>query len=79
MKNCPLNGLPVRSARFSSRVSAMSSRRANIRNEICSMTVRGLVIPPVQNSVQSLSIWLREVSGDHASVVPVLDRLKLIR
>ena len=50
---------PVRAARFSARVSAMSSSRANIRNEICSMTVSGLVIPPVQNSVQSLSIWLR--------------------
>ena len=24
-------------------------------------------MPPVQNSVQSLSIWLRSVSGDHAT------------
>ena len=37
----------------------MSSSRANIRNEICSMTVSGLVMPPVQNSSQSLSILLR--------------------
>ena len=39
-------------------VSVMSSRRANIRNEICSMTVSGLVMPPVQNSSQSLSMSL---------------------
>ena len=47
-------GFFVRRAFFSSRVSRMSRRRANIRKEICSMTMSGLVIPPVQNSVQSL-------------------------
>ena len=53
-----LKGFFVRAARFSFRISATSSSRMNIRNEICSMTVRGLVIPPVQNSVQSLSMSL---------------------
>ena len=36
------------------------------------MTVSGLVMPPVQNSVQSLSIWLRSVSGNHAVGSPFL-------
>ena len=52
-----LKFFPVRLAFFSSRVSRISSRRANIRNEICSITIKGLVMPPVQNSVQSLSTW----------------------
>ena len=69
--NWPLNGLPSRVARFSALVSAMSSSRENMRNEICSMTVSGLVMPPVQNSVQSLSIWLRS-AGNHATEVPSL-------
>jgi hypothetical protein len=56
--NRPLNGFLVRSARRSPVVSITSSRRANMRNEICSMTVSGLVMPPVQNSVQSLSMSL---------------------
>ncbi|MEJ7637490.1 MAG: hypothetical protein WKF75_05715 [Singulisphaera sp.] len=56
LANWPWWNFPVRAARFSALVSAISNRRANIRNEICSMTVRGLVIPPVQNSVQSRSI-----------------------
>src|SRR3954453_17783518 len=30
-----------------------------MRKDICSMTVSGLVMPPVQNSSQSLSILLR--------------------
>ena len=38
---------------------------ANIRNEICSMTVSGLVMPPVQNSVQSLSMSLFCWRRDH--------------
>lgn len=50
-----LNDFPVRFSRFSSRASLMSRRRAYIRNVICSITVRGLVIPPCQNSVQSAS------------------------
>ena len=57
-ENRPVNGFLVRSALRSPVVSMMSSRRANIRNEICSMTVSGLVMPPVQNSVQSLSMSL---------------------
>src|SRR6478736_1304554 len=39
----------------------MSSIRANIRKEICSMTVSGFVMPPVQNSSQSRSMSLRSL------------------
>src|ERR1019366_1056208 len=56
--NRPLNGFFVRSALRSLVVSMTSRSRANIRNEICSITVSGLVMPPVQNSVQSLSMSL---------------------
>ena len=37
-------------------VSCTSNNRANMRKEICSMTVSGLEMPPAKNSSQSLSI-----------------------
>jgi hypothetical protein len=46
----------VRAAIFSLRASLTSRSRANMRNEICSITVSGLVMPPVQNSVHSWSM-----------------------
>ena len=54
--------VPTRATIFSWRVSSMSSRRANMRKVICSMTVSGLAMPPVQNSFQRRSMavfsWL---------------------
>ena len=47
-------------------VSAMSSSRENIRNEICSMTVSGLVMPPARIRARACRSGCVSVSGNHA-------------
>ena len=50
--------LPSKLADFSCSLSFSSKRRKNNKKVNCSITVSGLLMPPVQNVSQILSTWL---------------------